>query len=97
VRLPWPGNVRELKNVLTEAAMDSRGEVLLAEVVKSCLAYPQETTGALRRPRTLEEVEKEHIIKALERTSWNQSAAARALGISRPTLRKRLKAYGLQN
>ena len=92
---PWPGNVRELKNVLTKAALESRGQVLLAEAVKACLAAPLETEKKAR-PRPLEEVEKEHIIKALERCEWNQSAASRALGISRPTLRKRLKVYGLQ-
>ena len=92
---PWPGNVRELKNVLTKAALESRGQVLLTEAVKACLAAPPEPAGR-ERPRTLEEVEKEHIIKALERFGWNQSAASRALGISRPTLRKRLKVYGLQ-
>ena len=92
---PWPGNVRELKNVLTKAALESRGELLLADTVKACLAAPVESENRIR-PRTLEEVEKEHIIKALERFGWNQSAASRALGISRPTLRKRLKVYGLQ-
>ena len=89
---PWPGNVRELRNVLTKAAMDSRGAVLLAEAVEAAL---EDAGGAAQAPggmRTLDEMEKEHILTTLNQTDWNISAAARALGVSRPTLRKRMPA-----
>jgi two-component system response regulator AtoC len=91
----WPGNVRELRNVLTKAVLASRGPVLLAQAVREALAGAsgEEPAGRLR---SLEEVEREHIIASLRRTGGNLSAAARALGVSRPTLRKRLKQYGIR-
>ena len=93
---PWPGNVRELRNVLTKAAMESRGAVLLAEAVEAAL---DDTSGAAPAPaglRTLDEMEKEHILTTLNQTDWNISAAARALGVSRPTLRKRMARYSFK-
>lgn len=91
---PWPGNVRQLKNVLTKAALGSRGSVLLLEEIESALSDLPGEPVASSVPRTLEEIEKEHILDSLARTGGNLSAAARALGLSRPTLRKRLKRYG---
>ncbi|KMY67480.1 hypothetical protein AAU61_11660 [Desulfocarbo indianensis] len=92
----WPGNVRELRNVLTKAAIDSRGPVLLAEVVAEALAAslpePEASSPSLV---TLEEVEHRHILFALNENDWNISATARVLGISRPTLRKRMSHYSL--
>ncbi|MFH1112503.1 MAG: sigma-54 dependent transcriptional regulator [Pseudomonadota bacterium] len=90
----WPGNVRELKNVLTKAVMESRGSVLLADAVKGSLTEVCEGLPPTRGLRTLDEVEREHILQSVDLTGGNLSAAARALGLSRPTLRKRLKDYG---
>ena len=92
---PWPGNVRELKNVLTKAALESRGSILLRETVKASLAGPVREPVLDEDLRTLDEVEKEHILKAMTHTGWNISVASRALGLSRPTLRKRIQRYGL--
>jgi two-component system response regulator AtoC len=91
----WPGNVRELKNVLTKAVLESRGSVLLANAVKTALVDSAEDTPDTMELRTLDEIEREHILKCFAETGGNISAAARALGLSRPTLRKRLKLYGL--
>ncbi|MFH1058971.1 MAG: sigma-54 dependent transcriptional regulator [Pseudomonadota bacterium] len=94
----WPGNVRELKNVLTRAAMDSRGPVLLAEAVTEALSASEPGPAApAAGPNlsTLEEVEHQHILFALNENDWNISATARALGISRPTLRKRMGHFSL--
>ncbi len=90
----WPGNVRELKNVLTKAVMESRGSVLLAEAVKGSLTEVHKEMPPIKGLRTLDEVEREHILKSMSLASGNLSEAARALGLSRPTLRKRLKSYG---
>ncbi|MGC8659507.1 MAG: sigma 54-interacting transcriptional regulator, partial [Desulfomonilaceae bacterium] len=92
----WPGNVRELKNVLTKGVLESRGSVLMADVLQqalnsSCPSQPGEPNGG----NCMEEVEKKLLRKAMERSSGNLSAAARSLGMSRPTLRKRLRHYGL--
>ena len=91
----WPGNVRELKNVLTKAAMDSRGSVLLADAVDAALSGSNSDVPSAAGALSLEELEKQHIFRAVAQTSGNISAAARALGVSRPTLRKRLKKYGI--
>ncbi len=91
----WPGNVRELRNVLTKAAMDSRGPVLLADVVAEALAASTMESQPENRLITLEEVEHRHILFALNENDWNISATARALGISRPTLRKRMSRFSL--
>ncbi|MDQ7783426.1 MAG: sigma-54 dependent transcriptional regulator [Desulfomonilaceae bacterium] len=90
----WPGNVRELKNVLTKAVMESRGSVLLADAVKDSLTEIGTELPLNKGLRTLDEVEKEHILQSVFQADGNLSAAARALGLSRPTLRKRLKQYG---
>ncbi len=92
----WPGNVRELKNLLTKAALESHGPVLMAETIGRLLAGAPRDLPAAAGLQTLDQVEREHIIKAMTHTGWNLSAAARALGLSRPTLRKRLKRYGLE-
>ena len=94
---PWPGNVRQLANVLTKAAIDSRGEVLLAEAVRGSLVLAAETPlGATPAEGSLRDAERAHIQAALERNRGNLSAAARELGLSRPTLRKRLTNLGLR-
>ncbi len=92
----WPGNVRELKNLLTKAALESHGPVLMAETIQRLLAGTARDLPDAAGLQTLDQVEREHIIKAMTHTGWNLSAAARALGLSRPTLRKRLKRYGLE-
>ncbi len=90
----WPGNVRELKNVLTKAVLDSRGAVLLTETVQAALSsHPHRPASKPLPP--LGEMERERILGALTATGWNLSATARALDISRPTLRKRMSRYGL--
>jgi two-component system response regulator AtoC len=94
----WPGNVRELKNVLTKAALEARGSLLAADAVEYILAGTQEDTPkpAPRDVARLDELQKDHIVKAMKATGGNLSAAARMLGVSRPTLRKRLKKYGIR-
>jgi two-component system response regulator AtoC len=93
----WPGNVRELRNVLTKAMLESRGEVLLAERVRAALASAPDEAPAEGGLRSLEQVERAHILEAMGHTGWNLSNAAKALGVSRPTLRKRLRRFGLQS
>ena len=93
---PWPGNVRELRNVLTKAAMESRGAVLMTEAVAAALNLTSGAPVPNEELRTLDELEQEHILNALNHTDWNITATAKALGVSRPTLRKRMGRYGLK-
>jgi two-component system response regulator AtoC len=69
--------------------------MLLAEAVAEALAVSTPAPAPNHKMPTLEEVEHRHILFALNEHAWNVSATARALGISRPTLRKRMRQYSL--
>jgi two-component system response regulator AtoC len=95
----WPGNVRELENLLGRAIILSRGEVLeldecwfeRTEAMGLITAAPEE--GGLK---SLNDMEKEHVINILRHTGGNYGEACQILGITRPTLRKKIKDYGLK-
>ena len=89
---PWPGNIRELKSVLKKAAIFSETDVITPNELPLHIA--QSSTGQTRRaPKTLVDVEKEHILHVLEETGGNQSLAAKVLGINRKTLYKKINKY----
>lgn len=97
----WPGNVRELINTIERAVVLSRTEYLddkdFPLVTKSKLSGDQETSGQKAEPSVfkLDEVEREAILKTLKSAEGNKSEAARRLGITRKTLHKKLKKYGV--
>jgi len=91
----WPGNARELRNVIERMAILTAGERLTrdsipVEVRVQREAGPKSTIQAAR-----ESAEREHILRALEESAWNVSGAARALGMERTNLHKRIRALGL--
>lgn len=96
LRHAWPGNIRELRNVLERAMIVARGtdciEVrhLPAEVRDTSMPNVDHHVA-----QTLEEVERAHIDRALRAHNANRTHAARELGISRATLIKKIKEYGL--
>jgi len=99
----WPGNVRQLENVLKRAAILAAGGMIEAGHVQpeGLRAVPpgKETPPpppSVLRVRSLAEAEKEAIEKALEATGMNITRAAEALGITRPTLYKKAKSYGIE-
>jgi len=94
----WPGNVRELENVLTRAAIDTHGDVIFEEFVAPLLAKtkePAEPSRANDLARSLAAVERQHIIQVLNDTGGHLGKACEILGISRPTLRQKLKEYSI--
>lgn len=100
----WPGNVRELKHVLERAALIADGpEIaprhLMIQTRRSVAATaPGAAFSEIRIPATgksLDQIEREALEITLQLTNYNQSAAARILGVSRPTLARKLKTYGL--
>src|SRR5439155_20964853 len=102
---PWPGNVRELKNViervlLLEAEEEIRVEHLPSEIVQH-RGRPGSAEGAHPFPpgvvRALAEVEKLAIEHALEVCEGNKTRAAQLLGISRQTLRTKLKEFAMED
>jgi DNA-binding NtrC family response regulator len=94
----WPGNVRELRNVLERAVLLQRSPVLSAEDLMLPPARPAalSTSGTAAVSASLESVEREHLLRALEDCNWNVTQAARKLQISRDTLRYRMDRHGLQ-
>ncbi len=104
---PWPGNVRELSHVMERAVLWSRGDLLGSEHLSLEIpAAPAEpapqadgrgASESLPPPGTdLESWERTLIERALRESDGNQTRAAQRLGISRDTLRYRLKKYGIQ-
>lgn len=97
----WPGNVRELMNAVERAVVLSRSEYLdeqdLPLVIKDALPDEEKSPSryAVTEDLPLEDVEKATILKTLESTDGNKSEAARRLGITRKTLHKKLKKYGM--
>ena len=103
---PWPGNVRELSHVVERAVLWSKGPTL--DVEHLALEVPPDqgepgpdTTAGLPTNRPagmeLEQWERSLIEQALRESEGNQTRAAQRLGISRDTLRYRLKKYGIQS
>lgn len=100
MKYDWPGNVRELENILTHAAVNTRGDVIPSELIipllgKKLYAKDQTIKKELSKEFTLQEIEKDYIIKILENTRWHLGKTCEILGISRPTLRQKLKDYGI--
>jgi DNA-binding NtrC family response regulator len=85
---PWTGNVRELENSVERAMVVAQEPELREQdfIFKSVVP-----NGG---PRTLEDIEKNHILKTLERCGWNQTRAAELLDIDRVTLHHKIKKYG---
>jgi two-component system NtrC family response regulator len=96
----WPGNVRELENVVERVVVLSAGEEVSFADLPAEIAgeVPLRNTFALHLPEegiSLEAVERELLLRALEKFNWNQTHAARYLDISRRTLMYRMEKHGL--
>ncbi|HUW82733.1 MAG TPA: sigma 54-interacting transcriptional regulator [Phycisphaerae bacterium] len=92
----WPGNIRELQNIVERAVLLADGQVIEPEHLPRELAATQPPASATGDPASLWDYEKALIVKALTDAKWNQSKAARALGISRDNLRYRIKKYQIE-
>jgi two-component system response regulator HydG len=97
LKYSWPGNIRELMNAIERAVVLSRKEYLDAEELVLMMADNsvdgKTTQNRLLENLPLEEVEKMTILEALATSAGNKSEAARRLGITRKTLRKKLDKY----
>mgnify|MGYP001546176381 CR=1 FL=1 len=90
----WPGNIRELENVLERAVINSSGPKLrLVDELKK----PSPDLDI--NNKTMEAVERDHILRVLEKTRWKvggKNSAAEILGLDRSTLRARMRKLNIQ-
>ncbi len=103
LRYHWPGNIRELENVVERSVILLQGDYISPRELPLPLQKPALEIGAepaeffpevLASGRgTLAEMEKHLVLKSLEETGWNKSEAARRLGITRRTLKLKLRRY----
>jgi transcriptional regulator with PAS, ATPase and Fis domain len=105
IHYTWPGNVRELKNVIERAMILTDQEYIIPKQLpfelKQTEQYdrwkttsePPEITDGM----SLEYMEMNHISKVLRKLEWNKSKASKTLGISRATLRAKIKRYNISN
>ena len=93
-RYNWPGNVRELKNVIERVAVLCQCTVIQLDDIyfAGALAPSRDVDDGVR----LEDMEKAHILKILDRFAGHRTRTAEALGIDRKTLRDKLRRYGLE-
>jgi DNA-binding NtrC family response regulator len=100
---PWPGNIRQLENVIQQAVLVSQGPELLwphlPRLVREHAEAGYSGNGAARDSlaQSREDVERTTIQRALMKHGYTRSRAASALGISRVTLYKKMKKYGLMD
>ena len=89
-RLPWPGNVAQLRRVLTETVARQRSGVIGADKL------PPECRSVTRRKLTqMEALERDAIVHSLQDNGGNKQEAARALGMSRATIYRKINDYGI--
>jgi two-component system nitrogen regulation response regulator NtrX len=92
---PWPGNARELRNVIERMAILTQGDRLTRDSIPVEIRVQREAGPKSTIQEARESAEREHILRALEESSWNVSGAARTLGMERTNLHKRIRALGL--
>lgn len=105
VQYSWPGNVRELKNVIERAMILTDQSHITPKQLPFELRNKEGISprsleanqSKISEMMPLEEVEKIHLSNVLEKLGWNKSKASKTLGISRATLRAKVKKYHLLN
>jgi DNA-binding NtrC family response regulator len=92
----WPGNVRELENVIERAVIINKGGVILPrDLPPQLMRSHQGEEVSPSSQKTLQEVERIHILRVLNENDWNILRSAKILGIDRSTLYAKIKRFGL--
>lgn len=105
IQYPWPGNVRELKNVIERAMILTDQQYITPKQLPFELrqngGYGRKNmeldSAEITESMPLEEVERIHLSNVLKKLDWNKSKASKSLGISRATLRSKIKRYHLSD
>jgi DNA-binding NtrC family response regulator len=96
----WPGNIRELRNVIERAVLLTEHETLSVDDLSLGSTGPARLGGEVELPADgvdLEQLERSLVAQALERTGWNQTKAARLLGLNRDQIRYRIEKFHLDH
>jgi two-component system nitrogen regulation response regulator NtrX len=91
----WPGNARELRNVIERMAILTASDRITRDSIPVEIRVQRETGQKSTIQEARESAERDHILRALEESNWNVSGAARALGMERTNLHKRIRALGV--
>jgi transcriptional regulator with PAS, ATPase and Fis domain len=97
LRYDWPGNVRELENVIERAVALTLTDSIISDDLPLHIQgkkIPYAPAHPIQES-TLAEIEKSYVLEVLQNKEWNQKAACKTLGISKTTLWRRLKDYGI--
>jgi formate hydrogenlyase transcriptional activator len=98
IHYPWPGNIREMQNVIERAVILSRGPALEIPLPEFQQQAKAASVCSPSSRSTLEEAERQHILRALEDTNWilgGPAGAAFKLGIKRTTLQSKMRKLGI--
>ncbi|HEY3743816.1 MAG TPA: sigma-54 dependent transcriptional regulator [Bryobacteraceae bacterium] len=95
-RYHWPGNIRELRNTVERMAILTQGDILAPDSIPIEIKMAKDMPAPSNLREARESAERDHILKALEQSGWNVSGAARALGMERTNLHKRIRSLGLR-
>jgi len=89
----WPGNVRELRNIVHRAMVMGQGEALRPEHLRQQLLHMGRQPDAGPVGKSIEQVERDLILRTLDETDGNKTAAAKILKVTARTLRNKLQRY----
>ncbi|MEW5766064.1 MAG: sigma-54 dependent transcriptional regulator [bacterium] len=99
IEYEWPGNIREFENVIERAVILAEEDLIRLEHLPIYIKGKREGTAAVEEKeviKTLDELEREHILRVLKLTSNKRSEVAKLLGIDRKTLYRKIKVYKLE-
>ncbi len=100
IRYSWPGNVRELENTVERLLIMRNSDLICSgDLPEKFRQNRTQESGIVKLPDegySLEQLEREIVVEALERNAWNQTAAARFLRIPRHTLIYRMEKYAIE-
>lgn len=92
---PFPGNVRELENMVASAVLLEQGNVLTLASMPQLAAFAAKSLNDGHKLLPLDEIEKQHILKALKATAGNKAKAAEILGVNTTTVYRKIEKYRL--
>ncbi len=92
----WPGNVRELEHAMEHGFVLCTSDVIGVDHIPPEILKFNTRRASVSEAVKTESEEKQELISILEKTDWNKAKAARLMGVSRPTLYRKLEKYDLE-